>query len=229
MRTMPFGGGPSLARKAPAPAGPARHAAHGTSPRGLQLVTAFSSRAAAPQAPNSFLHEHGAHNHSLARIMVDAGRTAGYYVAHGHSHQSAVVARAGPAGGAGSAASGGRRREEEDERIPVPEGAVPRRLKMVRSARPPAQSPLHNIQKLGIGRTMARLLIPAPIHASCPHVTSLTWATCCRWWRTTGQTSQGSSSSRGKCGPCRCVPRARVCNEMKPEAPAACVPRAGVT
>ncbi|KAG2438287.1 hypothetical protein HYH02_010985 [Chlamydomonas schloesseri] len=131
MQTMPLGGTTLLARarqSGPAPA-PARQAASapGTSARCQTVATASSSRAAAPFAPLSFSQHHAPSSPSLDCASADAGGIGGCW-AHGPSRRSAVVARAGPAG---TATGGGRRREEEDERIPVPDGAVPRRLKMV--------------------------------------------------------------------------------------------------
>ncbi|KAG2429559.1 hypothetical protein HXX76_010794 [Chlamydomonas incerta] len=125
---MPLGGAAALtgARHRACHAATA-HA--GTAARHSLSPTASSSPAAALARPSSYDRSHPNSAAALTSSPA-AGRAAGC-PAPPSGQRHGVVAGAGPAAGPSGSAGTGWRREEEDERIPVPEGAIPRRLKMV--------------------------------------------------------------------------------------------------
>lgn len=127
---MLFGGAAAPLGRALAPA---RHAATAHAVRPSVSSPAVRSSAAPLALPSSYPRTHHAQPAFAPPSAPAAPGTAAGCWGPPSPRGTAVFARAGlAAGGQGSAAGTGWRREEEDERIPVPEGAVPRRLKMVR-------------------------------------------------------------------------------------------------
>ncbi|PNW79181.1 hypothetical protein CHLRE_09g405150v5 [Chlamydomonas reinhardtii] len=126
---MLFGGAAAPLGRALAPA---RHAATAHAVRPSVSSPAVRSSAAPLALPSSYPRTHHAQPAFAPPSAPAAPGTAAGCWGPPSPRGTAVFARAGlAAGGQGSAAGTGWRREEEDERIPVPEGAVPRRLKMV--------------------------------------------------------------------------------------------------